>query len=122
MQRRMLQALSPANLFSGALETKELLERLPERMNRILERLANNQIEVKVDAIDEDRLMIGFQKVANRITVGLLLAALVVGAALLMQVETSFRLLGYPGLAIVCFLLAAAGAIVLIANILFSDD
>ena len=122
MQRRMLQALSPANLMSGALETKELLERLPERMNRILDRLANNQIEVKVDAIDEDRLMIGFQKIANRITVGLLLASLVVGAALLMQVETSFRLLGYPGLAIVCFLLAAAGAIVLIASILFKDD
>ena len=122
MQRRMLQAASPANLFSGALETKELLERLPERMNRILDRLANNQIEVKVDAIDEDRLMIGFQKIANRITVGLLLASLVVGAALLMQVETSFRLLGYPGLAIVCFLLAAAGAIVLIASILFGDD
>jgi hypothetical protein len=77
---------------------------------------------VKVDAIDEDRLMIGIQKIANRITVGLLLASLVVGAALLMQVETSFRLLGYPGLAIVCFLLAATGAIVLIGSILFGDD
>src|SRR6185369_2215143 len=67
MQRRMLQAASPANLFAGALEAKELLERLPERLNRILDRVANNQIEVKVDAIDEDRLMIGMQKVANRI-------------------------------------------------------
>ena len=122
MQRRMLQSASPANLFSGLLETKELLERLPERLNRILERLANNQIEVKVDAIDEAQLMSGFQKVANRITVGLILAALIVGAALLMQVETSFRLLGYPGLAIVFFLLAAAGGILLIGNILFRDQ
>ena len=122
MQRRMLQSASPANLFSGALETKELFERLPERMNRILERLANNQIEVKVDAIDEAKLTEGFQKVANRITIGLLLAALIIGAAMLMQVETSFRILGYPGIAIIFFVLAAAGALWLIGTIMFRDE
>jgi predicted unusual protein kinase regulating ubiquinone biosynthesis (AarF/ABC1/UbiB family) len=121
MQRRMADSLSPGRLLSSVLETKELVERLPERVNRILDRLANNEIEVKVDAIDEARLMEGFQKVANRITLGLLLAALIVGAALLMQVETSFRILGYPGLAIVCFMLAAAGGVALIAAIVFWD-
>ena len=121
MQQRMADSISPGRLLSGVLETKELMERLPERMNRILDRLANNEIEVKVDAIDEARLMEGFQKVANRITLGLLLAALIVGAALLMQVETSFRILGYPGLAIISFLLAAAGGVALIMAIVFWD-
>lgn len=121
MQQRMADSISPGRLLSGVLETKELMERLPERMNRILDRLANNEIEVKVDAIDEARLMEGFQKVANRITLGLLLAALIVGAALLMQVETSFRILGYPGLAIISFLLAAAGGVALIVAIVFWD-
>jgi ubiquinone biosynthesis protein len=121
MQQRMAGSMSPGRLLSGVLETKELMERLPERMNRILDRLANNEIEVKVDAIDEARLMEGFQKVANRITLGLLLAALIVGAALLMQVETSFRILGYPGLAIISFLLAAAGGVALIIAIVFWD-
>ncbi len=32
------------------------------------------------------------QKIANRIPLGLVLAALIVGAAMLMQVDTSFRL------------------------------
>ena len=41
----------------------------------------------------------GLQKIANRITLGLLLAALIIGAAMLMRVETTFRILGYPGLA-----------------------
>ena len=121
MQQRMADSMSPGRLLSSVLETKELMERLPERMNRILDRLANNEIEVKVDAIDEARLMEGFQKVANRITLGLLLAALIVGAALLMQVETSFRILGYPGLAIISFLLAAAGGVALIVAIVFWD-
>jgi len=121
MQQRMADSMSPGRLLSSVLETKELMERLPERMNRILDRLANNDIEVKVDAIDEARLMEGFQKVANRITLGLLLAALIVGAALLMQVDTSFRILGYPGLAILSFLLAAAGGVALICAIVFWD-
>ena len=121
MQQRMADSMSPGRLLSTVLETKELMERLPERLNRILDRLANNEIQVKVDAIDEARLMEGFQKVANRITLGLLLAALIVGAALLMQVETSFRILGYPGLAIVSFLLAAAGGVALILAIVFWD-
>jgi len=122
MQQRLVQSLSPGHLLTGALETKELVERLPERLNRILDHLANNQLEVKIDAIDEAKLMAGFQKVANRITLGLLLAALIVGAAMLMKVETSFRILGYPGLAIIFFVLAAAGAVALVATILFKDE
>ena len=54
-------------------------------------------------------------------TVGLILAALIVGAAMLMRVETSFRIWGYPGLAIILFLLAAGGGVTLLVNILFYD-
>jgi hypothetical protein len=104
------------------LDAKEFAERLPGRVNRILDIVAGNELKVKVDAIDETRLMMGLQKIANRITLGLLLASLIVGAALLMQVETTFRILGYPGLAIVFFLLAAAGAGALMFSILFGDD
>lgn len=66
--------------------------------------------------------MAGFQKVANRITLGLLLAALIIGAAMLMRVDTSFRILGYPGLSIIFFLLAAGGGIALMLTILLKDE
>ena len=122
MRGRLLKSASPGNMFGGILELKEFMERLPGRVNKILEAVANNQLEVKVDAIDEARLMAGFQKVANRITLGLLLAALIIGAAMLMQVETSFRILGYPGLAIIFFLLAAGGGIALMLSILLKDE
>ena len=93
----------------------------PARANKILDRVANNELEVRVHAIDERLLMEGFQKIANRITMGLVLAALIVGAAMLMQVPTSFRLFGYPGLAALCFLGAAAGGVVLVLSILLND-
>lgn len=113
---------SALSLISTVLEMKDLVERLPGRVNRILDAVANNELEVKVDAIDEARLMAGFQKVANRITLGLLLAALIIGAAMLMRVDTSFRILGYPGLAIIFFLLAAEGGIALMLTILLKDE
>ncbi len=121
MQQRLLKSLSPGNLFSGVLELKDLLQRLPARLNKIIDAISNNELKVTVDAIDEQTLVEGFQKVANRITVGLVLAALIVGAALLMRVDTTFRIWGYPGLAIIFFLIAAGGGVALLVNILFYD-
>ncbi len=122
LERRLVKSMSPGNLMTAVMEAKEFAERLPGRVNTILEHIAANDLRIRVDAIDETKLITAFQKIANRITLGLLLAALIVGAALLMRVETSFRLLGYPGLAIVFFLLAAGGAIALIWEIVFHDE
>jgi predicted unusual protein kinase regulating ubiquinone biosynthesis (AarF/ABC1/UbiB family) len=113
--------LSPAGFMTTVAELKEFAERLPGRANRILEKIADNELEIRVHAIDERLLVEGFQKVANRITVGLVLAALIVGAAMLMRVETPFRLFGYPGFAMLCFLAATAGGVVLVGQILAHD-
>jgi predicted unusual protein kinase regulating ubiquinone biosynthesis (AarF/ABC1/UbiB family) len=121
MQQRLVRSLSPGNLFSGVLEMKDLLQRLPARANKIIDAIANNELKVSVDAIDENTLVEGFQKVANRITMGLVLAALIIGAAMLMRVDTRFHIWGYPGLAILLFLAAAGGGIALVVNILFYD-
>jgi hypothetical protein len=75
----------------------------------------------KVKAVDAKVMLDGMQKIANRITAGLVLAALIIGAALLMRVQTRFELFGYPGLAILCFIAAAAGAFWLVINIFVQD-
>jgi predicted unusual protein kinase regulating ubiquinone biosynthesis (AarF/ABC1/UbiB family) len=121
MQRRMAKSLSPGHLFQNVLEMKDFVERMPGRVNRILDAIANNEVEVRVHAIDENKLLSGFQKIANRITLGLLMAALIIGAAMLMQVSTSFRLFGYPGIAIIFFSIAAVGAVALMLQILRDD-
>ena len=121
MQRRIAQSLSPGHLFQNMLEMKDFLERMPGRVNRILDAIANNEVELKVQAIDENKLLSGFQKIANRITMGLLMAALIVGAAMLIRVPTSFQLFGYPGIAIIFFSIAAIGALALMLQILRDD-
>lgn len=122
LQRNILKSVAPNNLLSGVVDLKEFAEKLPTRVNKILDAAGNNELRFKVDAIDEKVVLEGLQKVANRITLGLVVAALIVGAAMLMRVETSFRIFGYPGLAMIFFLLAAAAGLVLMFSILFYDE
>jgi len=121
LQRNLMQSVSPVNLIGGAVELKEFVEKLPGRVNKILDTIGNNEFKVDVNAIDEKIVLEGLQKVANRISLGLILAALIVGAAMLMRVETSFKILGYPGFAMIFFLLAAIAGIGLVITIVMTD-
>jgi predicted unusual protein kinase regulating ubiquinone biosynthesis (AarF/ABC1/UbiB family) len=122
LNRNLIKSVSPSSLLAGAVDVKEFAEKLPTRVNRILDALGNNELRLKVDAIDERIVLDGLQKIANRITLGLVVAALIVGAAMLMRVETAFKIFGYPGLAMIFFLMAAAAGLVLAYNILFRDQ
>jgi ubiquinone biosynthesis protein len=121
MAQRARKFGTQEGFFNSLLEVKEFVVGLPSRLNRIMDAVGNSELEVKVRAMDADMLMEGFQKIANRITTGIILASLIVGAALLMRVETPFQIFGYPGLAILCFLAAAAGGFWLVIAIFVQD-
>ena len=123
LRQRLLKRLSSATLYKMTMESEELVENLPQRMLKILDILAGNEFRIGVNAIDEKYLMMGFQKIANRIAVGIILAATIVGAAILMRVQTpNFTLFGYPGLAIIFFLLAAVGGLLFVIVVLINDE
>jgi predicted unusual protein kinase regulating ubiquinone biosynthesis (AarF/ABC1/UbiB family) len=121
VRRRTLRSFAPGNVYAAAMDAKEFAEQLPSRVNKVMESLAEGRLNLNVTGIDEDALMRHIRKLANRVTLGLVLAALIVGAALLARVPTSSRLLGYPSVAIVFFLVAAVGAVTLLVSILWND-
>jgi len=121
MRRKMLRSASPANLLSAAMDAKEFTEKLPGRVNKVMDALAEGQMTLNIQGIDEKELMRGIQKLANRLTAGLVIAALIVGAAMLMQIDTRSKLFGYPSVAIVCFLAAALAGVWLVLNSVMHD-
>ncbi len=121
IRQRMRRRLSPGNLVQSTLEMSELAAQLPRRLNELLAQMGESGIRLDVETINERTLIDGFQKVANRITTGLVLAALIIGAALIMDIETTFTLFGYPGLAIVLFVAAALGGLILLYQMIVVD-
>jgi predicted unusual protein kinase regulating ubiquinone biosynthesis (AarF/ABC1/UbiB family) len=121
MLQRLRKNVTQGSLFSSLLELKDFAGGLPSRLNRIMDAITGHELEVKIKAVDVKVILEGFQKIANRITTGIVLAALIIGASLLMQVQTSFRIFGYPGLAILCFSTAAIGGFWLVFSIVLQD-
>lgn len=121
MSRRLRKDLTQGNVYSTLLEMKDFTAGLPARLNRIMDTVTNSELEVKVKATDAKLVMDGMEKIANRITTGIVLAGLIVGASLLMRVATPFQLFGFPGLAILCFLAAAIGSFWLVISIFLHD-
>jgi ubiquinone biosynthesis protein len=76
----------------------------------------------RVLTMDYVRVTGSLQMVANRIALGVVLASLIMGAALLMRIESGFRILGYPGLAMLMFVAAAGLGFALVLNILVHDE
>ncbi|MDI1312272.1 AarF/UbiB family protein [Prosthecobacter sp.] len=122
MHEQALKSFSSGNLFGLMLEAKEFLEKLPSRLNQFMDLVSTNKLRVKVDTFNENLIITSLQKIANRITLGLILASLIIGAALLMRVDTPFRIFGYPGVAMLCFFLAASGGLALAWQIVRSDQ
>jgi len=118
----MKSNFSQGNVFTTMLEMKEFVGGLPGRLNRLMDGLSNSQLEVKVKAVDAKMVVEGFQKIANRITAGIILASLIIGASFLMQIHTRSEIFGYPALAILCFLGAALGAFWLLITIFTQDQ
>jgi predicted unusual protein kinase regulating ubiquinone biosynthesis (AarF/ABC1/UbiB family) len=119
--QRMLKDATRGSLLGSLLELRGFLSTLPSRLDHILDKIANAELEVRVRALDAKLILEGLEKVANRVTAGIVLAALIIGAALLMRVETTWRILGYPGLAILFFLAAGAGGFYLVISTFIGD-
>lgn len=122
LAQRFKKHTSQRTIINSLIDFKNLFTHLPARVNRIMDVVANNDLEIKVRAVDTQMLVEGFQKVANRITAGVILAALILGASLLMRIQTPFTIFGYPGLAMLCFIAAATGGVWLLFTIFFQDE
>ena len=118
---RARQRLTLRSVQMQAAEIAEAVRQAPRRLNDALGLLAENRLQLRFTGLEESRLLENLQKIANRITAGLICAALVVGAALALRIDAGPRLFGYPGIALVMFVLAFVLSALLVLNSLLSD-
>src|SRR4030095_4547980 len=71
MTQRMRKQATLGSVLSSLLEMKDFVGGLPSRLNRIMDAITNQELEVKVKALDAKMVVEGIQKVANRIAAGI---------------------------------------------------
>ena len=113
--------LNAPRLLAVGLELRSLLSEVPANLRRVLGRASSNELRLGVQIDKTEEMQAAIQKVASRITLGLITAALIVGSALLLNVEAGMQLWGYPVFAMVGFILAAGLGLYLVGKIILVD-
>jgi ubiquinone biosynthesis protein len=117
LTQRVRQKLQPRNFYSAFLELGELALELPRHSREFIRQIAAGNTGVNLKLSQADDLLKGMHKIANRITLGLVMAALIVGSSLVMRVPTPWQIFGHPALAMFGYLLAAVlGACLLLSS------
>lgn len=121
MRQRLKHAFSPARLASEAMELQALVREAPAKLSDILSLAADNRLQVRLAGLEDSPLMENLQKIANRISTGIITASLIVASAMLMRLEGGPRLFGYPALAAVLFTIAATLGLAMVISALLRD-
>lgn len=107
------------NLFMvKSREIGEVLEMIPSEILAVLEKLRTGVIKIDVDDTDLKRLALGIDKSSNRLAYSLIVAALIVGGALMMHANVGpyYRGLSFP--AMVLYIIAAFMGLMLLGSII----
>jgi len=113
------QTFSPHRLAGELLEVQDLLHEAPRRLSSLLRTLSDNRFRVHLAGLEE--AIESMQKIANRITTGVITAGLIIGAAMVMRIPSTLTLFGYPALALVFFLIAFVLGTTLVGSMIMSD-
>lgn len=79
MEKRVTGQLSPGRVFAWVIDMKHLFERAPRRTEIILDKLANDQITVRLEVEHFDQAVKSINKAANRLSLSIIAASFIIG-------------------------------------------
>jgi predicted unusual protein kinase regulating ubiquinone biosynthesis (AarF/ABC1/UbiB family) len=85
MEKRVKGQLSPGRVFAWVLDMKHLVENSPRRTDLILDKLANDQLTLQLEVANMDKAIKSLNRAANRLSLGMVVASLIIGGSLLMD-------------------------------------
>ncbi len=119
--QKLTQKFNPRNFYPALLDLNQLFLDLPHRTREILDQTAAGRLTFAIKLTQAEVFLAGIHKIAYRITVGAVAAALLISSTMLMRVPSRFSLLGYPGLAVIGYFISMIVALYLVISILMRD-
>lgn len=121
MSQKLAQKFRPRNFYPALLDLNQLVLDFPHRAREIIDLTAAGRLSFGIKLSQAEEFLGGIHKIANRITVGVVIAALLISSSLMMRVPSTFSIFGYPGLAVIGYILASAAGFYLILSTMMRD-
>jgi predicted unusual protein kinase regulating ubiquinone biosynthesis (AarF/ABC1/UbiB family) len=118
LEEQVRRELTAEKLMSVLLELRAFVQEVPLGTRRLLTRMASNELRVGIKIEKAEQMQLAIRDVANRVTLGVITAALILASAFLLSVDAGLKVFGYPLFSLVGFLLAAGLGIYVVAQIL----
>ena len=118
LEEQIRRDISNERLMALLLELRSLLFDVPLSLRRVLTQLANNELRVGIEVEKADEMRVAIRDVANRITLGVITAALIMGSAVLVRAGAGWTIFDLPGAALLGFLMAAGLGLYVVFQIL----
>ncbi|MEK6943502.1 MAG: AarF/ABC1/UbiB kinase family protein [Nanoarchaeota archaeon] len=96
---------------------KKFAEEFPEKAEKALDKIQRGTIKVDINDTDIKKLALELDRSSNRVAYGLLIAALLITSAILMNVEKGPTVMGIPILSFVSFVFASFFVFILFISI-----
>lgn len=109
--QKLRQKLHPQNFYPALLDLHQLAVELPHRAHEILNMAAEGKLTLGVKLSQAEELISGMHKIANRITIGVVIAALLVSSSLMMRFAPKLALIGYVLASVAAFYLIVSTVI-----------
>jgi len=101
-------------------DLNRLLKVLPSELRSIITKVKKGELKIKFEHQGLEHLISELDKSSNRLSFSLIIAALIIGSSLIVQLDKGPLLLGFPAIGILGFLVAAILGLWLIIAILRS--
>ncbi|OGF59538.1 MAG: hypothetical protein A2Y62_03560 [Candidatus Fischerbacteria bacterium RBG_13_37_8] len=100
----------------------ELVEQMPENIQLVFQKILKGKFSFSIEHLKLQELISEIDRASNRISFGLIVAALIVGSSLLVQSGIGPKIYSFPVIGIIGYLFAGLLGLWLIFNILRSRN
>lgn len=104
------ERFSPGNVFKGLRRTVkgliDLQRQLPQRMDRIFAKIDRGELIIQFRHRNLQGLTNAIEAATNRVTIALIIAALIMGSSMIMTTKAEPFLFGYPAIGVIGYLIS----------------
>jgi ubiquinone biosynthesis protein len=115
MGQKLQQKFAPRNFYPALLDLHQLVVDLPRRTREITDLTAAGRLTFGIKLTQAEEFLAGIHKIANRITVGVVIASLLIASSMMMRIYPRFAMIGYV-------LAAAAGVYLIVTTFMHDRD